>query len=264
MSEPMQEPVTNPKLVATLNQFMSDHQVQYERAFMSELREARFLVPIIMKEKLPQADEGGSVTLKKGTTIQFVTIENREQQRVIPAFTDWAEVGKYTTEKIQTLVVQIDELEKMIEGSAGDIFGFVINPATQSFINTLDNIRYVKNNTMKINAGEEVQLGIPANYPQGMVDHLVKELPHLKAVHTVWLLLMRRGEEESYLLVVDFSGEEKAILFPQIAAIARKDIAKDSFVDLVPFSSDFGKNAVKEYTPIYTQKKKKLFSFFKK
>ena len=60
---------------------------------------------------------------------------------------------------------------------------------------------------------------------------------------------MVRGEEGSYLLILD-SKEEPNSLYPRVGKFCIRFL-RDKMLDMVSADSDFGKNAIREYKPFY-------------
>ena len=82
----------------------------------------------------------------------------------------------------------------------------------------------------------------------------------VKEIKSIWLKLMIRNEEQSYLLVVDFAGDRKKI-FSGLADAARDYLPSRMYIDIVPYNDDFGRKAAENSKPFY-QRKHKLFGLF--
>jgi len=63
-------------------------------------------------------------------------------------------------------------------------------------------------------------------------------------------LLMRKGDEESFLVVVDFEGD-RGTVFDAIGKNSAPHLKTGQFVDMVPHSDDFEMNSVKKHKPFY-------------
>ncbi len=103
----------------------------------------------------------------------------------------------------------------------------------------------------------KVMLGEPAEYPKELIEGICKYLKTNKHVNAAYLRLMVKENEQSYLIVVDFSGDKNEV-FNGIAN-AGVPFSNGKYIDFVPFLSDFGKTAVENVVPFY---KKKKFGFF--
>lgn len=99
-------------------------------------------------------------------------------------------------------------------------------------------------------------LGQPANYPHEMINALSNLFQKIKEVLCAYMFLAHKeGDPKPNLLfIIDFTGE-KDLLFSQIAAVAKDFLGEDEYIDLIPFNSDFGKNATRDVTPFYRRKR---------
>jgi hypothetical protein len=96
---------------------------------------------------------------------------------------------------------------------------------------------------------EQVLIGIPAEYPTELINNLCIYFDKEKSVDKAFLLWMVRGEEGSYLLILD-SKEDPNILYPRIGNFCSRFL-KDKMLDIVSANSDFGKNVIKEHKSFY-------------
>lgn len=85
-----------------------------------------------------------------------------------------------------------------------------------------------------------------------MVDAVSSFLKRQKNVNAAYLQLMKKEEEYSYLIIVDFSGDKKEV-FGGIYQAAQPHM-NGMFIDMVPFDSDFGRNATVNVEPFYKRK----------
>ena len=90
-----------------------------------------------------------------------------------------------------------------------------------------------------------------------MIDEICKYLKTKKNVNAAYLRLMVKDIEQSYLIVVDFSGDKNEV-FSGIAN-AGVPFSNGKYLDFVPLSSSFGKEAVENVIPFYKKKKFGIF-----
>ncbi|HYH02101.1 MAG TPA: enhanced serine sensitivity protein SseB [Bacillota bacterium] len=241
------QPVTNPALVAAMNQMQQGPTAEKELMLIEEIARAHFLTPMI----LDGAIENG--VLKAGSTISFKTISNGSGENFFLAFTDWEELGKWSSEPEQTLISTYDDLKSMVLNNE-EIRGFVINPYGQSVVITPELIDYFTRRKTEIVVEEDTQilLGQPADYPEEMVNALQQFFEEHHEVEKAYLFLAQipGAPQPNWLLVVDFIGEKNS-LFPQIAAVTQGFLGADEYIDLVPMDSAFGGNAAQDATPFY-------------
>ena len=153
------------------------------------------------------------------------------------AFTDWKELYKWNSSKEQQTVIFGYKDFQSIMKEARDVYsGIVINPFGANIVITLPMLDGLENDCI-IKKEEQVLIGIPAEYPTE------------KSVDKAFLLWMVRGEEGSYLLILD-SKEDPNILYPRIGNFCSRFL-KDKMLDIVSVNSDFGKNVIKEHKSFY-------------
>jgi len=236
-------------LVTAMDNFFNEKNAVNELIMIQKITEAHFLTPIILDGKV----EDG--VLKEGATISFKLIENNANDAFFLAFTDWDELGKWSTAKEETLICTYDDLKTMVLNDPDRIKGFVINPFGQNVVITPELINYIAQRTSQIVIEKDtpILLGQPAEYPQEMVNALKvffrEEQPEVESAYL--FLAHKEGDEKpNLLLIIDFKGEQ-ATVFPRIAAVANSYLAEDEYIDLLAFDCDFGRDATKEATPFY-------------
>ena len=170
---------------------------------------------------------------------------------VQPVFTDWEELRKMDDGKdgnTDGLILDLDDIYSLV---SRDKLPVVINPFGDALLLTfdmLDQIKKVKDaNTAGIQhkvVGEDtrVMLGNPKEYPQQMVDSIKRYAENETDIKALWLKLMVKDGEKSFLIVVDAEGDARKY-FPNIANSAMPYIPKGMFIDMVPYGDEFSKDA---------------------
>jgi hypothetical protein len=249
------QPVTNPELVKSINEFLKEKSAENEFFLIQEITKANFITPIIFQGEI----EDG--VLKKDSIMSFKLITNSSDESFHLAFTDWEELGKWSKEPEQTLISTYDDLKHMVLKSDG-IKGFVINPFNQNFVITPEIMEYFsrRKSEIVIKENTKIMLGQPANYPHEMVNALSNFFQKNKGIESAYMFLAHKEGDlkPNLLFIIDFSGD-KDVLFPRIAAVAQDFLGKDEYIDMIPLNSSFGKDAIKDSTPFYKRKKWKLF-----
>lgn len=262
------KPVTNPELIAAINAMRENYAKENQDRVFIEVLKAHFVSPAVITPTPESSEDGGKVVLKEGTQISFNLIENTANQKYFLAFTDWDELKKWSTnENQQTLILTFDDFAAMVLDENSDASGFVINPFGGNLIfdkNLIMALKEEKERRASGGATEQVvekdtpmQLGQPSEYPEELVKAIIEHLKKQKNIKAAYLQLMTKGEEQSYLLVVDFEGDRKET-FNKIA-YAAKQYLKGMYIDMVPYDSDFGRDAAKNVEPFYKRKKFGLF-----
>ena len=146
------------------------------------------------------------------------------------------------------LILDLDDIHSLVSRDKTPI---VINPFGDALLFTfdmLDQIKKVKDaNTagvqhQVVQKDTKVKLGEPKEYPQQMVDSIKRYAENEIEINALWLKLMVKDGEQSFLIVVDAEGDARKY-FPNIANSAMPYIPKGMFIDFVPYDSEFGKSA---------------------
>lgn len=262
------KPVTNPELVIAIKEMKESNTKECQDHVINEVMKAHFISPVNISPAPGPSSDSSEVVLKENTTINFNIIENTANQQFFLSFTDWQELGKWNKgENQQTLILTFDDLAAMVLDKKGNSEGFVINPYGENIIfnkTMIEALREDKERRAKGGVVEQVvkkdttvQLGQPRIYPKEMVNAISNYLKKQKNVHAAYLQLMIKEGEQSYLVIVDFTGDRRE-LFDGIANVAMSHL-NGMFIDLVPYDSDFGHNAINNIEPFYKKKKFGLF-----
>lgn len=249
-------PVTNENLVNVLNKFFDDKTPENEIELINQIQLAHFLTPMIFEGEIENN------VIKKDSLMKLKLLTNTSGDTYFMAFTDWAELGKWSSEKEETLILTYDDLSFMIQDDKVNIKGFVINPFSHNLIITPEIINYFsqRKSEVIIQKKTEVILGVPENYPTEMVEEIISFLHKKKEVDSAYIFLAKYDDNSkpNFLIVIDSSNGKE--YFPQVGSIAQKYIGQEDYVDIIPLNSDFGRSSIINATPFYKRKKWKLFN----
>lgn len=166
------------------------------------------------------------------------------------AFTDWQKLRKWSEEKnLETLVLTYEDYQHMVVNDGSPYAGAVINPYGANIVLNRDMLQNIHPDKVTMQAGEEVMIGVPKDYPVKMAEALKREFAKQKDVKCAYLLWMARGDETSYLLILDADGNEQK-LFPVIGEMCQPYLDGE-FMDMVPLYSQFGQSAAENQEPFY-------------
>ena len=252
------QPVKNPRLAKLFEIMSQNRTVEIMNQVYQEIAEgARFLSVITLSEE-PVRQEDGSSVLKKESLMQFPLLATSEGKAFFPAFTDWAELGKWNgMEEPKTLVLGFDDYAAMVMQNE-TAAGIVINPfgpgmvLEREMLNHLKKVKGEKKSGFSrqvVEKDTQVMIANPSVYPEEMMESIRTHLQNEPGVSKVWLRMMIKQEEKSYLLVVDYSGDRNEI-FRGIANAA-KPYLKGMFLDMVPVTEPFGQQATEGIEPFY-------------
>ncbi len=266
-------PVTNPDLVSAICDMRQDNSPEKQNRMMDEVMKAHFITPVNVS---PEPNHGHcdgddhcdchhhhhdhTTEFKEGTTISFYSIADSAGKHFFLAFTDWDELRKWqNNDHQQTFIVTFDDISGMLlqENSRWD--GFVINPYGESIVFNNELVKALKDEMeRRANGGvveqviekeTTVQLGEPRVYPTDMVNAICAHVKKKKNVKAAYLRLMEKDGEQSYLVIVDFTGDRHDV-FDGIGKAAWSHL-NGMYIDLVPFDTNFGQQAATGVEPFY-------------
>jgi len=255
------KPVENPRLKELFARRNGSKSEADLSNLMEEIAErARFLVVFENSSEIQDSGDHTAV-LKKDTVVSLPLISDAQGHAYQPVFGDWIEVGKWQGLKQppKSLILSFDDLHEMLVKQE-NIAGIVINPFGESFVMSrawVAALKIRKDVILKgmaevtVNKPTQVMLGEPKVYPVEMVRAIREHLGNSSCVKRAWLRLMMKGSEQSFLLVVDFTGDRETV-FGGIAQAARPFL-NGMYIDLVPFEDAFGKAAVADVEPFFTR-----------
>lgn len=265
MTMDVKKPVENPTLSSLLKEFRtcndSARPEVLEKIGKEFAEKAHLLAVVDLDEDKIEKKDNNSFVFKEGTTISFVMLKDQNDRDYLAVYTDWNEIGKneaYRNNQVSTFILSFDDMAAITKGQAG----IVINPFSDNFVITAENVVHMKNHKDNITRGysenvvEEdtpVKIGDPADYPHEMTDSISSYAKTNKNIDAIWLKLMIKDNEHSYLLIVDFKGDRNTV-FSSIALAANPYNHKRLPIDMIPFADEFGQRAASG-KPFYKRKK---------
>ena len=245
-------PVTNPDLVAAMEALQGQGNPQTWGAFRTALLAAHFLSPVTFSPGLDVVD--GTATPPVGTTLAFAGVTDGQGASWLPVFTDWPALRAWRDQPDEhTLITTFDDV-RTVALRDGTGAGFVINPGTHGFPVGRDlaaQLTAVPHIQVPIAGGTTVELGLPARDPVVLKQAVAAHLATQPGVAGAWLVLMNSSGTFSYLVAVDFTGDQRT-LFDGLAAAAHPALGPGELLDLVPATSEIGRYVAQHYPPFYT------------
>lgn len=257
----LNQPITNPELKKYIAQMQAnDTDENVGQVFQEIAMNAQFLGVVVLSQE-PERTADGKVTIKPDTRIQLPMLTSMENQNFYPAFTDWDELNKWEqiSERPSTMMFTFDDYAHMVLEDK-NVEGIVINPFGENLIidrGMVEELKAKKDIVTKgfaerqFTEGEEVLLGDPKEYPEDMIQDIIDYMKQKEEISQAWLRLLVKGEEQSYLLVVDFEGEASNV-FPEISDIARPHLM-NQYLDMVPYRSELGQKATENVLAFYVK-----------
>ncbi|MCI8402250.1 MAG: enhanced serine sensitivity protein SseB [Lachnospiraceae bacterium] len=237
-----------------------EEKKQATSAFLREvILNARFL-SIVELSQPPVRTNDGRLSLPEGASIGFAMLDTEEGGQYYPVFTDWDEVNRWPGLKDahpQTMILSFDDYAAMIAGKQ-EAAGLVINPFGDSFAIDREGIETLQDKKQLLITGQArhrvgkdtpILLGDPDVYPVEMINAICDRVCMNPNIHALWMRVMERDEEESYLIVADYTGSQE-VVFSQIAEAAIPFLGR-MYIDLLPLSDPFAREAVEHTYPFY-------------
>ncbi len=119
-------PVTNPALTAAMARLGEGGDQAAIEAVLRELNRAVYLVAILLDEASVTTTSPGQATFNKGSVIKVLNCADSNDRPLLPLFTDWDAIRKWTNTSVSTLVMPADQAWDF---ALSQYQGAVINPA---------------------------------------------------------------------------------------------------------------------------------------
>lgn len=242
----------NKALVDGIEQMKRSNTKEVQDLVFGELAEhAKFLMPAKI--------EGVPGEKSEGNRMGFPMMTDKSGQKFFMAFTDEDELKKWKKDYDESKVVfGFDEYANLILHDGG-VAGFVINPFSSNLVIGRKMVGYLSVKKRAAKQGmdiEEITQGklsfrTPEDYPEEMVEAVRAYLQGNEGIESAYLRLMRKDDEESYLIVVSFQGDLDTV-FGAIAEAAKPHL-KGMPLAILPANAVIAKQAVKEAEPFYTK-----------
>lgn len=268
MMPDVNKPVENPKLTALLSELRNadlPRKQQLCEAIAREVALNACLLAVFQTRDGDIEDRGdGKAVFKKDALLTFPFLTAPDGTEYLPVYTDWNALRAceaYRDAKVNTMVLPFDQMAFYTEENKG----IVVNPYSDHFVISPSNVKQMKQrkeetekgfSTQRITKEMTVRIGDPANDPVELKAALSRYARQMKSIKAMWLKLMEREAEKSFLLVVDFDGDRNAA-FKGIGDAAAPYLGHGMYLDMVPYDQDFGRRAAAG-EPFY-RKKKGLF-----
>ncbi|WMJ22904.1 enhanced serine sensitivity protein SseB [Paludicola sp. MB14-C6] len=271
MKVDVNKPLENPKLKQLFLKRKSELTNDELNAVLNDICEEvamnAYFLSVIKMENDPIQNGDGTAVFQQDTTISFPMLTTETGASYYPVFIDWEELSKWDEVKgtqPNTLILSFDDYAAMVIDKQNG-HGIVVNPFSDNFVidrDLLIHLRRIKQITqtghaeMTVEKDTTVHLGEPANYPIDMINAIKKAVKHDKDINTMWLRLMEKDSELSYLVIVGFEGDRKKAF--SLISNAASPYLNNMYLDMVPFKDTFGSQAVEGVEPFY-QRKNGLF-----
>lgn len=248
-------------LLDAIAEMKANNTPENQSKMMDKMVVAQYLAPVSITPPPETNGYMANITLPPDAQLRFHMIENGMGQRFFLAFTSFEEMAKWRENaNVQSIVVTFDDYAGMLAKAEGDenVGGFVIDPFGANLVFSKSQAIAIKGMKDKrdsgtsahvIKEGEEVYIGEPAKYPTEMVEAIKKYLEGQDTIKKAYLQLMMHGDDESYLIVLDYLGDKKEV-FDALAEVARPHTG-GMLLDIMGSGSDLGGKIAAKVTPFF-------------
>ncbi len=259
--ETVETPVENPKLTMLLADYAQADDIRKPELLEKIAEEIAINAQLLLvikpfKGNRFKAYRQDKVLIQKGGGTIIPMAVTPSGTAYLPVYTDWTELRKgkqYAQNKdVKTFVASFDEIVKIIGGEKEIIAdGIVVNLYSDNLMISPKNVLSMKEHKEYLNTGHvshvvqkktKVTLGTPADFPAEMAEAAAKYARNNPNINAFWLKLMTSEEEQSFLMVVDFTGDREAVL-NGLGNAASPYVPKGFYLDMIPYTDSFGQQA---------------------
>lgn len=124
----LNRPIENPELVKAIDAFMTHNSEQTRRDVDIELRRAVYLLPFLADDDFhaSEPDSEGQAVIEKDSLMKILLASDAQDNPLLPLFTDWMQIGAWTKETVNTLVLPAKDAWAF--ALDGQYAGVVLNP----------------------------------------------------------------------------------------------------------------------------------------
>lgn len=247
-------PLVNQALMKSANMFfqslgMDQDNSKTENAFMKEVFNAKYLLPIVFDNDVPKGLAIRTITIG-GATVDLAVIRKNSGGCIIPVFTDWVELGKIDKERVCTgNVISFSDIEKFC--AHGEFI--TINPLGFNMILDKTTVASIKKRfDIPHEKSKAEQLGFcDVNAPEPMMRKLTELLERTQGIKNAYLKGRKMNGKLSYIIIVDFLGTNPAV-FQQIAQQVGP-LSGGAAVNFIAYNSEIGKTAAENTKPFFSK-----------
>lgn len=266
--------VDNKALNEQIKNLKNRNTIASNNALINALLSARFLLPAKISCPLSQvsrppevhkAENIQSIVVRKDNIIAYPSYSDTSNNHYMMVFTDWDEIRRWPSFEPdqQTVVHTFFEICKMFEEQPDMYSGFVINPYGRCLLITRKTITKIRNRLLEA-AGvpirpakmeERILLANLKIFPLDLAVALRSRMRSRSDIMTAYLLLMIQDGKQSYLAVIDGSGNYTE-LYSLLHDISMPYLKGGQEIVFIPAASSLGQQAINGRMPFYTKWKK--------
>jgi len=266
--------VDNKELAAQMEILKSRNSIVNSNAFINGLLKAHFLLPaqiscpLAQVSRTPEVHESENIRIivkKKDTVMAFPFYSDNSNNHYMMVFTDWDELRQWSAFQPdqKTAVHTYSDICKMFEEQPDIYSGFAINPFGRNLVITRKTISRITGRLQEA-AGvsarppkrdDRIFLAEPKIFPLDLAVSLIKGMRNRSDVMTAYLLLMIRDGKQSYLVVINCSGDFTE-LFDILRDLSMPYLKTGQSISFEPANSIIGQQAIHGRIPFFAKWKK--------
>ena len=254
--------VNTAHLIELIAEMRKKQTPEAQEAVLEEIvMNARFLIPAEI-HMFSEEEQKNLENPEHNARVRFCMMTNDKKETYFPAFTTMDELHKWSPSYDgETMALSFDEYAAMLSKS-NDLKGMVIDPFSENLVidsRMAEDLALTK--SMKLNGsakrvmrnGENIRFTLPEVMPSNMLNAISEHIRGIDIVNKAYFRLMiRENNAQSYLVAVDFEGEDYEPLFKGIAEVARPHLG-NMFIDLVDVKNPLGQKVVECTEPFYVK-----------
>lgn len=183
----------NTELVRAMKDVKTKKSHEAELEFVRILGQATMLTPAIVNDKRVEGKQH----------IQFMTLKTQDGHHILPAFTNREELAKYDPDaKLQPVICNLAQYIEMITSEGGP-FALVIDPFGENIIISKEILKSIKAAGSGNTGEDQIRIADLKEQPEEIVRILKEFFDEEGTVEKAYIQLMKRGENVSFLLIVD-------------------------------------------------------------
>ncbi len=230
-----------------------------EKIVHEMVENASFLVPAEIDTE-PVKEKDGGLGIPASTNLAFVIFSQEDGQKFIPIFSDSEQLARWQNkaDNIHTMTMSFPSLALLLQQSTENE-GIVLNPYSDNMmvkremaLRWYEQLQIARNgsasNVITLDKAKDVYTLNP--YPFQLSNVLCETARKDPRIKALWLRGINLNNEDSYLLIVDFSGDRRKV-FPPLGEAAKKFL-NNKPLHIVPLDEGFGGKAAEGVTPVYT------------
>lgn len=213
---------------------------------------SKYLIPLKYKDNNKSHEDLNNII--------FLEVLDKDENSLIPIFTDWVEFRKRYGEDVFGAVVSYEEALKIAKDRElilnPDGLKVHIDAMNKAKINNF--LKSIENKKVKLEEKEEVshiKIIEPKVYPEELIEKVTEYMKKNKNVKRAYLRYVIKEDKENYLMIVDTERNKDAI-FNDIKEIA-KDYLKESFLEITEMVSF--RESLENIKPFYKKRKLGMF-----